>query len=100
MRRVICSILAVAVVACVVTGIALSVGFITGHNDNGSVPKGEFVRLVVSCLTIFGPMYLLIAWQISLPLIIALGAIAASFRRGSAPTDHSRQGATVVDPDE
>jgi hypothetical protein len=78
-RRVIWSITAVVVTACVVTGIALTVGLFTGHHDNENVPTGEFVRLVIMCLTIWGPMYLLIAWQISIPVIIALGALAAAF---------------------
>jgi hypothetical protein len=95
-RRVIWSIIAVAVIACVVTGIALSVGFITGHDDNGPVPNGEYVRLVITCLTIWAPMYLLIAWQISVPTIIALGALAACVRRPAA-VDHDGQRPAVAD---
>jgi hypothetical protein len=98
--RVIWSMIAVAVVACVVTGIALSVGFINGHNDNGAVPNGEYLRLVITCLTIWGPMYLMIAWQISIPTIIALGALAACVRRRPVSTDQGSQRPAVADPDD
>jgi hypothetical protein len=98
-RRVIWSIIAVAVVTCVVTGIALSVGFITGHDDNGPTPNGEYVRLVITCLTIWGPMSLLIAWQISIPVIIALGALASCIRRPTA-TDQGGQRPEVADSGE
>jgi hypothetical protein len=79
-RRALCSIVTVALIACVVTGIALAAGFVHGHNDNGAIPDGEYVRLVVTALTIWGPMYLLIASKVSVPVIVAVGSLAACVR--------------------
>lgn len=89
--RVLWSIIAVAVVSCVITGIALSIGFIVGYDGPEPVSKGEYVRLVITCLTFWGPMYLLIAWWATIPAIIGLGALAACVRRARAADQGSER---------
>lgn len=82
-RRVLWSILAVAAVSCVVAGIALSIGYIVDYNGP-EPPKGEYVRLVITCVTMWGPIFLLTAWPISIPAILVLGALAACVHRTPA----------------
>jgi hypothetical protein len=82
LRRVLWSILAVVAVCCVIVGIALSIGFIRGAS--GPAPTGDYIRLVILCITFLGPIYLLIAWQITIPAMIALGALVACVRRSPA----------------
>lgn len=82
--RLLCSTLLVAAVSCVITGIVLSIGFILGYNESQPAPKGDYVRLVVSSVTLWGPIYLMTAWWITTPVVIALGALGASLRRKPA----------------
>jgi hypothetical protein len=79
LRRVLWSILAVVVVCCVIAGITLSIGFIRG--DIAPAPTGDYIRLVILCITFWGPMYLLIVWWITVPAMIAMGVLAAWVRR-------------------
>lgn len=83
-RRVLWSILAVAAVSCVVAGIALSIGYAVDYNGPAPVPKGEYVRLVITCVTMWGPIFLLTAWPISLPAVVGIGALVAAMRRTTA----------------
>jgi hypothetical protein len=78
LRRVLWSILVVVLVCCVIAGIALSIGFIRGATE--PAPTGDYIRLVILCITFWGPMYLLIVWQITIPVMIALGVLAACVR--------------------
>jgi hypothetical protein len=71
----------VFVVSSLATGIAVAVGFITGNESTTPVAVGDYVRLVVAALTMWGPMYLFVAWQVSVPTIIAIGLIVSSVRR-------------------
>jgi hypothetical protein len=80
-RRVLWSVVAVAAVSCVIAGIALSIGFIVDYDGPQPVPKGEYVRLVIACLTLWGPIFLLTAWPISTPAILVLGFLVACVRR-------------------
>jgi hypothetical protein len=66
-RRVLWSILAVVAVCCVIAGIALSIGFIRGAS--GPAPTGDYIRLVILCITFWGPVFLLTIWQITIPAI-------------------------------
>jgi hypothetical protein len=82
LRRVFWSNVAVLVVCCVVAGIALSIGFIRGAT--GPAPTGDYIRLVIVCITFLGPIYLLVVWWITIPAMIALGVLAACVRRSPA----------------
>lgn len=79
LRRVLWSIVAVVVVCCVIAGIALSAGFI--HGATVPATTGDYVRLVILCITFWGPMYLMIVWWISIPAMLALGTLVACVRR-------------------
>ncbi|MEB3070374.1 hypothetical protein [[Mycobacterium] vasticus] len=83
LQRVIWSMIAVAVASCVVAGLAASIGLIVTARDTPP-DCGEYVRLVVMCLTFWGPILLLTIWFITIPVIIALGALVASIRRREA----------------
>ncbi len=89
-RRTLWSIVTLFVVSSVVVGIAVTFGFIGGKDPNASVTTGEYIRLVAASLTIWGPMYLLIAWQVSIPVAIGVGALVAFIRWGSTPPKISR----------
>jgi hypothetical protein len=82
LRRVLLSILAVVAVCGVIVGTALSSGFIRGAT--GHVPTGDYIRLVILCITFWGPILLLTIWQITIPVMIALGVLAACVRRSPA----------------
>jgi hypothetical protein len=56
------SVIAVTVICCVTTGIALSIGFI--HGATAPAPTGEYIRLVILCVTFWGPMYLLFCYRL------------------------------------
>lgn len=86
LRRVIWSIVAVAVASCVTMGLAEAIGLIVTARDTSPTPDGgEYVRLMVMCLTFWGPVLLLTIWFITIPAIIALGALVASIRRRRHP---------------
>jgi hypothetical protein len=84
LRRAIGSTIIVFVVSSIVVGIAVALGFIAGKDSAAPVAVGDYVRLVVASLTIWGPMYLLIAWQVSIPTVIGIGLILSSIHRGNA----------------
>ncbi|WP_264073013.1 hypothetical protein [Mycobacterium cookii] len=67
------------------TGIALAVGYTHGLTD--PAPVGEYIRLFVSFIVLWGPTYLLFFWWITIPALIGLGVLVASLRRGDAPNE-------------
>ncbi|CDO30246.1 hypothetical protein [Mycolicibacterium porcinum] len=80
-RRVIRSLVIVVLVSCVLTGMAVCIGFIVNH-EGEPVSGGEYVRLALLSLTLWGPMYLVIAWPLSVPLIAGITALVAYARVG------------------
>jgi hypothetical protein len=84
-RRVIWSIIGVALASCVISGIALAVGSSLGYTAPGPVPNGHYVRLLVLCISFWGPVLLLTAWWISLPAIVGIGALVACVHRSRSP---------------
>ncbi|ABK73394.1 hypothetical protein [Mycolicibacterium smegmatis] len=84
-RRMLACTAAATAFVCTVAGIGLSVGMIAGSNDTSPVPTGEYVRLFIVNLTMWGPMLLLIAWPVSVPLILVLGILAASVHAAEPP---------------
>lgn len=82
LRRALWSVAVVAVACCVIVGLAESIGLIVTSRDTSPVPDGgEYVRLVVLCLTFWGPILVLTVWFISVPVILVLGLLIASVRR-------------------
>ncbi|HEX7322012.1 MAG TPA: hypothetical protein VF299_03620 [Mycobacterium sp.] len=75
------SIVAVAVVCCVLAGLLLYGYAIVTHDDPEPTPKGDYVSLFVALLTMWGPIAVLTIWYITVPVIVAGGVLAASIRR-------------------
>jgi hypothetical protein len=71
----------------------LSIGYIVDYDGPQPVPKGEYVRLVIACLTMWGPVFLLTAWPISIPAILVLGFLVACVRRTPAAEKGSKRSA-------
>jgi uncharacterized membrane protein len=82
-RRVLWSVAAVAVAGSVIVGFGLYIGAIATHNDSGHTPAGEYVRLFILDLTLWGPILVLTVWQVTIPLIGLLGVLVASVRKAS-----------------
>lgn len=81
-KRAVLSIIAVTVVSCVITGIALAFSYT--HSLSDPAPVGEYIRLFITFVTVWGPMYLLYFWWATIPALICLGALVASVRRRDA----------------
>jgi hypothetical protein len=81
-RRLLWSIVVTAAMSCVIVGIALVVGSVHGGHES-AVPAsaGEYVRWIILCLTLWGPVFVLTAWPYSVPAILAVGTLAACVRR-------------------
>lgn len=90
LRALVC-IAAVTVVACVVAGIGLYTAAIVTHNDPLPTGTGEYIRLFVVDITIWGPIALLTVWQISVPVIVAVGLLVACIHVVDPP--NSEEGA-------
>ena len=89
-RRLMWSLVAVAVVSCLIAGIGLAIGSVrVGYESIVPASTGDYVRLIVLCLTFWGPVFVLTAWPFSLPTILALGALAACVRRNPSPDKSS-----------
>jgi len=83
--RVFYSILVVAILGCLLTGIALAIGYTLGYNESDPAPAGEYLRLVVTSVVLWGPILLLTAWWVSIPAVLVIGILAASIRRRPTP---------------
>jgi hypothetical protein len=79
--RVLWSVVAVAVAGSVIVGCGLYIGAIATHNDTGHTPAGDYVRLFILDLTLWGPMLVLTVWQVTIPVIGLLGVLVASIRK-------------------
>jgi len=86
-RRMLACTAAATAFVCTVAGIGLSVGMIAGSDDTVPLPVGEYVRLFIVNLTMWGPVALLTVWFVSVPLIVILGVSAASVRIVAPPND-------------
>lgn len=84
-ERVLWSIIAVAAACCVIAGVLLYSVAIATHSDVETLPKGEYVRLLILDLTLWGPVLLLTLWKFTLPLVVGLGWLAAALRRAAPP---------------
>lgn len=81
--RVLSSVVTVAVAGSVIVGFGLYTGAIATHNDAGHTPAGDYVRLFILDLTLWGPILVLTVWQVTIPVIGLLGVLVASVRKTS-----------------
>ncbi|MGB5112918.1 MAG: hypothetical protein WBO08_15425 [Mycobacterium sp.] len=81
-RRAIGFIVATAVVVGVIAGLVLYANEIVVHSDPQPTPVGDYVRLFILDIVFWGPMALLAIWMVSVPVILILGLVTASVRRG------------------
>lgn len=85
LRRVIWSMIVVAVACCVVISSAYVIGALVAPGDDPApTSTGEYVLLAVVFLTFWSPSLLLNFWYLSLPVIVVLGLLIASLRRCEA----------------
>jgi hypothetical protein len=82
LQRAVLSISAVTAVSCAITGIALAIAYTHGLTD--PAPVGDYIRLFITFVVLWGPMYLLFFWWATIPFVIGLGALVAFARRGDA----------------
>lgn len=80
--RALWSIIGIALLCGVLTGIALFAYDMALPSDPPTA-TGDYVRLFLLDITFWGPMLLLTIWQVSVPVILVLGGFAASLRRTS-----------------
>jgi hypothetical protein len=89
--RVIWSLIAVAAASCVLAGTGLFIhALVVSHNDPTPTSTGDYIRLFIAFILLWGPSLLMIVWWISVPMITGLGVLAACIRRGAA-TDTSSE---------
>lgn len=79
--RALWCIAAVTVFTCVVTGIVMSIGMILVSSDSTPPPTGEYVRLFIVNITMWGPILLVTVWFLSAPVILAMGLLIAGICR-------------------
>lgn len=85
LRRIIWSMIVVAVACCVVISSAYVIGALVAPGDDPApTSPGEYVMLAVVFLTFWSPSLLLNFWYLSLPVIIVVGLLIASLRRREA----------------
>jgi hypothetical protein len=81
-KRAVLSIIAVTIASCVITGIALAVSYTHGLSD--PAPAGDYIRLFITFVVVWGPTYLMFFWWATIPALVGLGTLVASVRRGEA----------------
>ncbi|MDV3125291.1 hypothetical protein M1247_10245 [Mycobacterium sp. 21AC1] len=85
-RALVCAAI-VMVFVCVVVGIAMSTAMIVGSSDPTPVPTGEYVRLFIVNITMWGPIMVITAWFISVPVIVALAILVACIQVVDRPNE-------------
>jgi hypothetical protein len=81
--RVFWTTVAVAAAGSLLAGLGLFTGAIAKHSDAGRTSPGDYVRLFILDLTFWGPVLVLTVWQITIPVIVALGVLVASLHMRS-----------------
>lgn len=84
-RRVALSIVAVTITSCVIAGISLAVSYTHGLSDPATT--GDYIRLFMTFVVVWGPTYLLFFWWATIPALIGIGALVASVRRDDPTTE-------------
>jgi len=75
---------AAVAVFSVLAGLVLYANAIALHSDPGPTPIGDYVRLFVVDVTMWGPVVLITVWPVSAPVLVLSGLVAASLRRTSS----------------
>jgi hypothetical protein len=90
-RRVIWSLIAIAVGSCVLAGTGLFIGaLVVSRNDPTPTSTGDYIRLFIVSILLWGPSLLRFFWWATIPVIIGLGVVAACVRRTTAPEKAAR----------
>lgn len=80
-RRVVVSIVLVAAVCSVLMGLVLYAAAIVTHHDPQPTPVGDYVRLFILDITLWGPLALVALWYVCLPVIVTVGVAVSVLRR-------------------
>lgn len=88
--RVVVCVLVVTAFTCVIVGIAISIAMIVGSSGTAPNPTGEYVRLFIVNITMWGPFMLIAGWPISLPAILVSGMLAAYIQPPGDLAEESR----------
>lgn len=83
-QRMVVFLAAAVAVYSVAAGLVLYANAIALHSDPGTIPIGDYVRLFVVDVTMWGPVVLITVWPVSAPVLVLSGAVAASLRRTSS----------------
>jgi hypothetical protein len=54
---------------------------VNSHNDPSPTSTGDYIRLFIMFLWLYGPSLVVIAWPISIPVIVVLSLLVACVRR-------------------
>jgi hypothetical protein len=93
-RRLLWSVIAVAVLSCVIAGVCLFIGvLVTYRHDPNPTSTGDYIRLFIWFILLYGPSLLLITWFVSVPAMVALGVLVACVRRTPAADVGSQRSA-------
>lgn len=83
-QRIAMFLAAAVAVYSVAAGLILYANAIALHSDPGPIPIGDYVRLLVVDITMWGPVVLITVWPVSAPVLVLSGVVAASLRRTSS----------------
>lgn len=83
-RRIAIFLAATVAVFSVLAGLVLYANAIALHSDSGPTPSGDYVRLLVVDVTMWGPVVLITVWPVWAPVLVLSGVVAASLRRTSS----------------
>lgn len=86
-RRLLWSIVGTAVLSCIIAGAFLFIAALaTGRNDSAPTSTGDYIRLFIWFVLLYGPSLLFIVWWISVPAIVGVGTLVAYVRRDRSQT--------------
>ncbi|ORA80318.1 hypothetical protein BST28_09635 [Mycolicibacter kumamotonensis] len=81
-RRVLWSTAAVALAVWLIAGSALFVdALVVSSDDPIPTTAGDYIRLYLVALLLWGPSLLLMVWFVSVPATVAVAVLVASARR-------------------
>ncbi|OSC26952.1 hypothetical protein B8W67_18290 [Mycolicibacillus koreensis] len=75
------SVVLVAVVCSVLMGLVLYAAAIVTHHGPQPTPVGDYVRLFILDITVWGPLALVALWYVSIPVIVTIGVVVSVMRR-------------------
>lgn len=99
LRRVIWSLVTVTVALSLCVSIRWYIGaLIQSPSDPHPMSGGDTVRLAFTFLTVYGPMLIITIWPVTVPLILAVGALIATIRVVDPPDDDEASAAPADTP--